>query len=73
MARRLYGLLELQLMFEHGLHRKILTLSKDEVVLLNETLEVVRLELLDVGSSNNGRKESGANSRVLHIGVFGGI
>ena len=47
----------------------IRTLSKDEVVLLNEALEVVRLQLLDVGCSNNGRKEGGANCRVLHFAV----
>jgi hypothetical protein len=44
-----------------------LTLCKDEVVLLNKGLEVVLVELLDIGSSSNSRKESGTNSRVPHI------
>lgn len=49
--------------------RRLLTLCEDEVVLLNEALEVVRLELLDVRRSSNGRKESSADSRVLHFAV----
>jgi hypothetical protein len=56
---------------ELGGRGNALTLCKDEVVLLNEALEVVCLELLDVGSSNNSRKEGGADSRVLHGAVVG--
>lgn len=48
----------------------MLTLSKDEVVLLDEALEVVGLQLLDIRCGGNGRKERSADSRVLHFAVL---
>lgn len=47
--------------------RAIRTLGEDEVVLLNEALEVVLVKLLNIGRTSNGRKEGGADGRVLHL------
>lgn len=44
------------------------TLGKDEIVLLDKSLESGLGELVDIGSTNNSRKESGTDGRVLHGG-----
>jgi hypothetical protein len=44
-----------------------LTLCEHEVVLLDKGLEVVLVELLDVGSGDDSRHESGADGGVLHL------
>jgi hypothetical protein len=68
MGRRL-GLLACNLGIWASTSIERLTLSEDEVVLLNKALEVVRLQLLDIGRSSDGRKEGGADGGVLHFAV----
>lgn len=73
MGRRLGGNCQLRHWEAGKLGRggNALTFCEDEVVLLNEALEVVCLQLLDIGSSNDSGKEGGANSGVLHCAVVG--
>jgi hypothetical protein len=53
------------------------TLCEDEVVLLDEGLEVVLVQLLDVGAGSDSREEGGADGGVPHLGgeicVNGGL
>jgi hypothetical protein len=62
------GIVSSEINLEYLTIRKMPTLCKDKVVLLDEALEVVRLQLLDIRCSSNGGKEGRADSRVLHFG-----